>query len=164
VSKPGNVVFQTTTFIPQHLLPRERAQEIFDMLDAGLPMDEIYDDQRQYMKTLWNGHNSRPSRDHAKQRVNTLLLNKWRYCPDLDEIAIERAFDGDREVWIALTHYERQEVIDRLYELWHACKRHRKWPDDECSGIGPWARSVGESPRRITGIRKGPDGIRRRIY
>jgi hypothetical protein len=31
--------------------------------------------------------------------------------PDIDEVAVARALNGDRLVWDALTHYERREVM-----------------------------------------------------
>lgn len=33
------------------------------------------------------------------------------YEPDVDEVAVARALEGDRLVWDALTHYERREVM-----------------------------------------------------
>ena len=138
---------QTNTHLPSHLLPIEQAQVIFDMLCEGCTLDEMYAEHLAFMRET--NKDVRPW--YAKQRLDEILINRWRYNPDIDEVAVERAYDGDREVWINLTHYERVIVMDRLRAVWNGTRPHRKWPDVEVgNGIIEWAASVGETEQRIT--------------
>jgi hypothetical protein len=142
---------QEDTSLPKGIIPREQSQVLFDMMDAGCTKEELYEEQYQFMLLSNQG----VVRAHARAKVDYFLLNLWRFSPDIDEVAIERAYDGDREVWLTLTHYERRIVLDRLLELLESGQPHRKWPDAE-QGIGltQWANSVGESHERVSCLRR----------
>ncbi len=64
------------------------------------------------------------ARNRILEQGGTGLGNRsvWRVCddydsgehkyhPDVDEVALERCWAGDRKVWEGLTHYERQEFV-----------------------------------------------------
>jgi len=64
-------------------------------------------------------------------------LSDARYDPIIDEVAVGRAVAGDREVFAALTYYERLKVRDRIRQMMDA-------PDRTGLVLTEWAASVGE--------------------
>lgn len=48
---------------------------------------------------------------HCLHAVRGINADPDLYDTDVDEIAVDRALQGDRAVWEALTHYERREVM-----------------------------------------------------
>ncbi len=67
-----------------------------------------------------------------KAGVTNTRWPQWlepRYDPYLDEVALERALNGDITVLDNLTHYERQEFITRLDVL--ARKWHAEWMENQ---------------------------------
>jgi hypothetical protein len=142
---------QDDTYIPLGVIPQEQSQVLFDMLEAGCTKEELYEEQFQFMRLS----NKSVVRAHARAKIDEFLLNLWRFSPHIDEVAVERAYDGDREVWLTLTHYERQIVLDRLLALLQGGVPHRKWPDIEQGvGLTQWADSVGENHERVSALQR----------
>lgn len=78
---------------------RERAAQIRELLDQRWPERAIVDEVFGCLTP-----------EHTKA-VRGVLADPHAYHPDVDEVAVARALQGDRDVWEGLTHYERREVM-----------------------------------------------------
>lgn len=64
--------------------------------------------------------------DHRRMRktVAVIAADVWqghdRFDPVDDEVAIQRALQGDTAVWNGLTHYERREALCRFLQRYEA--------------------------------------------
>lgn len=52
---------------------------------------------------------------HAKV-VREIIATPEMYDPYVDQVAVSRALQGDRNVWASMTHYERREALLRYQE------------------------------------------------
>ena len=52
---------------------------------------------------------------HQLVAVKAIIADAHGYDTDVDEVAVDRALQGDRAVWLSLTHYERREVMIRIH-------------------------------------------------
>lgn len=137
------------TRLPAPWIPRDRVQLIFDCARAGMEMEDIAREVRRYMYGEKVPNGLAP----YKRQVERVLNDPVGWNPDVDEIAVDRAYDGDREVWLGLTYYERKQCIDMLVETYASKPFHRHWADRPAAdGIVAWAESVGEPPGRIKDI------------
>ena len=76
----------------------------------------------------------------------------YRYDTDIDEVAVQRAYEGDQGAWLTLTHYERRACLDKLMERGLAGKGHVRWPELPAVEVGwvelgwldYWCEAVGE--------------------
>jgi len=121
-----------------------RSQTIVDGLRKGTPPLTIG-------KAL-----DRRCASNALKLINAIAKDVDAYDTYVDEVAVDRAYGGDRAVWVALTHYERQACVDRLLGRALAGLSHKGWPNlvaaepgCELGWLGLWAQSVGEDPRRF---------------
>jgi len=127
-------------------LPKpERAQTIVDGLRKGTPPLTIG-------KAL-----DKQCASNALKLINAIAKDVDAYDTFIDEVAVDRAYGGDRAVWVALTHYERQACVDRLLGRALAGLTHYGWPNlvaaeqgCELGWLGLWAEQVGEDPKRFT--------------
>jgi len=122
-----------------------RSQTIVDGLRQGTPPLTIG-------KTL-----DRRCASNALKLINAIAEDVDAYDTFIDEVAVDRAYGGDKAVWVALTHYERRACVDRLLSRALAGLSHKGWPNLGAAGFGPelgwlglWAEAVGENPRRYT--------------
>ena len=125
----------------------ERAQLIVDALRKGTPPLVIGKqlDRR-------NPYNPLPTIGRIAKEVDA-------YDTFIDEVAVDRAYGGDRAGWVALTHYERRACVDRLIGRALAGMSHKGWPNlvaaessCELGWLSLWAVAVGEKPRRFIKI------------
>jgi len=123
----------------------ERAQLIVDALRKGTPTLVIGRrlDHR-------NPYNPLPI-------INRIAADVDRFDTDIDEVAVQRAYEGDQAAWLTLTHYERRACLDRLMERGLAGKGHVRWPDLEAveatryelGWLDYWCEAVGENQDRF---------------
>jgi len=122
-----------------------RAQLIVDALRKGTPPLAIGKrlDKR-------NPYNPLPI-------INRIAADIDRYDTDIDEVAVQRAYEGDQACWLTLTHYERRACLDRLMERGLAGKGHVRWPELPAVEVGRvelgwldyWCEAVGEDQQRF---------------
>lgn len=149
-------------FFLGRLPEREKVERIFQMHREGKTVEEIGKAiaiRDRYVK---------PNRELA-ERVIREGVARWDWVDD--EVAIARAYGGDREVWKNLTHYERNAVMHLMAEnseenphpLAVGLRRSANtntaiadlYVDAETSGSTSvngyveWALAVGEEPLRI---------------
>ena len=95
------------------------------------------------------------NRVDIRRTIQRIAKDVNRYDTDIDEVAVQRAYEGDQGAWLALTHYERRACIDRLMERGLAGKGHVRWPelpaveagrvpDGERGWLDLWCECVGE--------------------
>jgi hypothetical protein len=68
--------------------------------------------------------------------VNKIIANADMYDTYIDEVAVERAWMGDRAVWEAMTNYERQALVSKIEEAYYAGKPHPHYPGSRPVGWG----------------------------
>ena len=124
-----------------------KAQTIVDCARSGMTSQQI--------TVAIRGHND-PHEQHMVERV---LQDVDRFDTDVDDVAVARAYGGDRPVWDALTHYERRACIDLVMDRALARKTHKCWPGlpptelgRGLGWLGLWACEVGEQPERMARI------------
>jgi hypothetical protein len=52
--------------------------------------------------------------ERYKVVLDSILTDPDKYDTDIDQVALDRAWAGDRRVWEGMTYYERQAFVDRL--------------------------------------------------
>lgn len=140
----------TSTRLPLHPPPVEFARFVKDRIHEGWSVLEILDDYTDEFLSDMPPYKRHRRRDNARRWITLAVENPRAWDPDLDEIAIERAYDGDKEVWLGLSHYERQECLDRLIYAYDNHPFHRAWPNlTMIDGMSSWSRSVGEPQDRV---------------
>ena len=60
--------------------------------------------------------------------IRNVLSNPKMFDPHIDEVAIERAFHGDRVAWNAMTYYERAALTDLVIERTNQGATNSAWP------------------------------------
>ena len=78
---------------------REKAEQIRELVKAGRPEQDIVSE---VFGALAPEHTT---------AVRGVAADPHGYHPDVDEVAVARALQGDPAVWERLTHYERREVM-----------------------------------------------------
>ena len=88
--------------------------------------------------------------------VARIMSDVDSYDTDVDDVAVDRAYQGDPEAWRACTRYERAACVNLVMGRALAGKDHRRWPGlrptehgGENGWLAEWALSVGEKPTRI---------------
>ena len=121
-----------------------RSQTIVDGLRKGTPPLVIG-------KTL-----DRRCASNALKLISAIAKDVDAFDTYIDDVAVDRAYGGDKAVWVALTHYERRACVDRLLGRALAGLSHKGWPNlvasessCELGWLSLWALSVGEQPRRF---------------
>lgn len=129
--------------LKQKLPSPERAQFIVDQLRAGV-------DPRDISRAI-----NRKNTVEVRHTIAAIGQDVDAYDTFIDDVAVERAYKGDRPVWLALTHYERRACLDLLMGRALAGRDHIRWPGlpavepgCEPGWLGLWAVEVGEPPRR----------------
>jgi hypothetical protein len=97
---------------------------------------------------------------NVRHQVEHIVADVDNYDTYLDEVAIQRAYCGDRDAWVALTHYERRECVYRIISRASLNKTHVRWPGlpvhkDKSNVDGwleEWAKAVGETPHRFQSL------------
>jgi hypothetical protein len=123
----------------------ERAQHIVDALRKGIPplvIGKQLDPKRPY--------NPLPIIKRIAADVNN-------YDTDVDEVAVQRAYEGDKGAWVGLTHYERRACLNRLLDRGLAGPGHVRWPElpaveagkTELGWLDYWCEAVGEDQFRF---------------
>jgi len=92
------------------------------------------------------------NRVDIRRTIERVALDVNRYDTDIDEVAVQRAYEGDQAAWLTLTHYERRACLDRLMERGLAGKGHVRWPGlppvewgwVERGWLDYWCEAVGE--------------------
>jgi len=134
----------------------ERAQIIVDGLRKGHTVRTI-------SRSI-----DKENRVDIRRTIQRIAADVDRYDTDVDEVAVQRAYEGDQAAWLALTHYERRACIDRLMERALAGKGHVRWPllpaveagrvpDGERGWLEYWCEAVGEDQhgfRKMLGRRR----------
>jgi hypothetical protein len=82
----------------------EKAAEIHELLDLGWVERDVV------LKVFGE------ATPETTMAVRGTIADRHAYHPDVDEVAVERALEGDRAVWEGLTHFERREVMLRIHE------------------------------------------------
>jgi hypothetical protein len=142
MARPG------TSGIPLPKLPSvERAQFVVDAWRDGQTVLEI-------TKGL-SGWNNTVIREFV-ERVVADVDNHDTY---LDDVAVQRAYEGDKDAWAALTHYERRECVYRIISRASLNKTHLRWPllpvlttagpGGVLGWLAEWAMAIGEDPHRF---------------
>lgn len=92
--------------------------------------------------------------------IRNVLADPEMYDPHVDEVAVERAFHGDRDTWDAMTHYERAALVDLVIEKAESGATNSGWPghpamypgaeiDHERGWVYLLAERLGMSPHRF---------------
>jgi hypothetical protein len=89
-------------------------------------------------KVVWPQH---PERKRVV--VESILSDPEKYDTHIDEVAVERAFRGDRKVWANMTHYERRALIDKVEEHYNADRGNPRWPEAHTQGQGAVGYGLG---------------------
>jgi len=126
-------------------------------LPAPARAQAIVDGLRQGTQPLVIGKRlDRRCASNALKLINAIAKDVDAYDTYVDEVAVDRAYGGDRAVWVALTHYERRACVDRLLSRALGGLSHKGWPNlvaaeagCELGWLGLWAVAVGEDPRRF---------------
>jgi hypothetical protein len=128
--------------IPLLILPSVvRSQQVVDAVRAGQDIREIARD-------LVGSYDA-----VTREFVTRVAADVDNYDTYLDEVAVQRAYEGDGDAWVALTHFERKECVYRLISRAALDKTHLRWPGLPASvWLGEWASAVGESPRRFQSL------------
>lgn len=104
---------------------RERTQKIVDLARKGYTSLEI-------RKIVYPG--GRHNRYHTG--VSKIMANPEMYDTYIDEVAIERAWMGDREVWENMTYWERLVLVTKIEEAYYAGRPHPRYPGSRPVGWG----------------------------
>jgi hypothetical protein len=141
------------TKIPRRLPDYDNVLFVYERAVEGWSVIEILDAYTdEFLSTLQPSRRHR-QRDLARYWIREVVEDPRPWDPRLDEIAIERAYDGDAEVWLGLTYYERRECLDRLVFTYDNKTNHRMWPHlPVVEGFGQWCRKVGEPQDRVPNI------------
>ena len=122
----------------------ERAQRIVDLARQG------HDAATITTKVITN----RKHAFYVRKTVDRVMADVDAYDTHIDDVAVTRAYQGDKAVWDALTHYETVACIDLLMGRALVGKTHVTFPHVPAVDIGPefgwlglWAQLVGEDPR-----------------
>lgn len=83
--------------MPSRLPSRQTLLTVYDMREQGYLVREIADAVGRRERTIW-----------------FWLSNPHRYDPYFDEVALERAMNGERKVYDRLTVFEMEEFYNRL--------------------------------------------------
>lgn len=146
---------QPGTELPNQLIDPDEARYIKERWLEGWSMQEILDDAGLEFVTPHRelGTYGRSLlRDKWRRNIKKFLKDPQRWDPDIDEQAVYRAFMGDQNVWLNLTHYEREQVMRMLIEVYEG-GIHRRWPDmPGVEAVHEWAHRVGEHPGRIADV------------
>ena len=97
---------------------------------------------------------------NVRASVTHMVADIDNYDTYLDEVAIQRAYCGDKDAWVALTHYERKECVYRIISRASLNKTHVRWPGlpvhkDKSNVPGwldEWANAIGERPHRFQSL------------
>ena len=89
-------------------------------------------------KVVWPKH---PERKRVV--VASILSDPEKYDTHIDEVAVERAFHGDRKVWQNMTYYERRALIDKVDEQYNADRPNPRWPGAHAQGQGAVGYGLG---------------------
>jgi len=146
----------------------ERAQTIVDLHRKGYSSIEI---RRKLCP-------NRPNRD--MKVVTNVLKTPDLYDTYIDQVAVDRAWMGDRKVWESMTHYERKAMMDRVFMFYDNDWLHPRFPGvravnwgvkrgfgfggkrDESQGwIVLLAEELGEHPQRFLRVVNKRKQIRR---
>ena len=128
-----------------------RAQHIVDGLRKG-------DSPRTISRSI-----DKKNRVDVRRVIDRIAADVNRYDTDVDEVAVQRAYEGDQGAWLTLTHYERRACLDRLMERGLAGKGHVRWPElpavekgwVELGWLDYWCEAVGEDQNRFRKILNG---------
>jgi len=122
-----------------------RAQHIVDALRKG-------DSTRTISRSI-----DKKNRVDVRRVIERIKADVNRYDTDIDEVAVQRAYEGDQACWLTLTHYERRACLDKLMERGLAGKGHVRWPElpavefsrSELGWLDYWCEAVGEDQDRF---------------
>lgn len=99
------------------------------------------------------------NRRDARWTVDRILADVDAFDTHIDDVAVTRAYQGDKPVWGALTRYERKACLDLVMDRALAGRTHMCWPGvpalangAEPGWVGLWAVAVGERPQRLVDI------------
>jgi hypothetical protein len=109
---------------------------------------------------------------NAKRKAQNILKDVENWNPRMDEESIQSAFNCDLAAYDRLNHFERLELMERLYAVYKSGDEHPSFPGLGPNWMGQWCRAVDEDAKalstRMTKRRKegnlkaprtfGPDG------
>ena len=78
-------------------------------------------------------------------------LSAPEYDPIDDQVAIDRAFAGDRAVFANLTHYEKQKVRQKVRNVLDGPQRELEGNGGPIT-LADWCRMVGETENVVRGF------------
>lgn len=143
----------------------EEVELICEMLDRGYPVDQITKAVIEYMQPF-PARNAHHYHEKAERHVLAVQADRWNWCTHRNPLTMQLAFEGNKDAWDSLNHYERRDVVLRLQYHMDNGIPHPKFSDlpilnlNEGSGLTAWCSSVGlEDPQHIT----NPFGRRMRI-
>jgi hypothetical protein len=128
-----------------------RAQHIVDALRKG------------YSTRTISRSIDKKNRIDVRRVIERIAADVNRYDTDIDEVAVQRAYEGDQAAWAALTHYERRACLDQLMERGLKGKGHVRWPEleavvlsrTELGWLDYWCEAVGEDQQRFRKMLNG---------
>jgi hypothetical protein len=82
--------------------------------------------------------------------VANILREHEAWNPFMDEERIHTAFMCDVLAYDSLTHYERRELFERLYDLHSKGLPHPKFPSNGTNWLREWCRAVEENPSLLS--------------
>lgn len=145
---------QEETLLPNQLIEPDEARFIKERWLEGWSMQDILNDAGEEfitpLKSQYSTYERSLMRDRWRRNIRKFLKDPRVWDPDIDEQAVYRAFMGDREVWIGLTHYERYQVVKMMEPVFNNEMHHPRWSSiSGQEGVHEWSRKVGEPADRI---------------
>lgn len=132
-----------------------------EMLDRGFSVQQTADAVFEFWAPT-DTRNTAYWHKKALAHVLAIQADRWNWYTGRNQTTMDRAFEGSKPDWDALTHYERREVVLRLQHLLDNDLRHPNFPEHKIleGGLIAWCNSVGlDDPQHIT----NPFGRRMRI-
>lgn len=154
IKRAGAKHIRPETQIPTKFPEKELAEFLLGRMAEGWEDHEIIDDYAdEFLNTPMRTRDRANARARAKLWLRNFRDDPRAWDPYMDEMAIERAYMGDPEVWLTLTHLERQECLERIIGLQDRFMPHPKWPGkDARQGVVAWLDLMGEPHDRVANI------------
>lgn len=144
---------RVSTKQPLNIPDPELMAFVIERVREGWEVIDILDDLTAEYFSLMPSGMRHDRRDTWRRIIKSAIEAPHHWDPAIDEVAVERAFDGDQEVWVNLSIYERAICLDKLVYVYEHTKPHRQWPHlPSRDGVSAWAAKVGEPHDRIPNI------------
>lgn len=137
--------------LPSQYYPEEDTELTFKLKSRGFTNEQI---ARALVYEFPDNHGQgrlTSSRVHnARRKVKNILRDPEAWNPYVDAGRIHAAFMCDVIAYDSLSHYERRDLFEQLYEWWKTNKPHPKFPGNGSDWQRDWCRAVDENPNLLS--------------